>query len=72
VQGGLEIPVEVTVTMTYSEKNKAAMVWRAGRDTLSGACEWQVSGRYCRAMIWGRWDIHWLFLWWLNIRWYKN
>jgi hypothetical protein len=26
VQGGLEIPVEVTVTMTYSEKNKAAMV----------------------------------------------
>ena len=25
VQGGLEIPVEVTVTMTYSEKNKVAM-----------------------------------------------
>ena len=25
VQGGLEIPVEVTVTMPYSEKNRAAL-----------------------------------------------
>ena len=25
VQGGLEIPVEVTITMSYSEKNRAAL-----------------------------------------------